>query len=247
MPPRILIETCKHQLFLQAFRKFMQAEHAEENLLFLFDKNGNEAVYSKYIKDGAPEQVNLPAKIVTPLKTLASQKKWSAMGPGLKEARKIIAANTNDGGLKRFLDSPAGQWPTFLLATGVDGSKAKTMEALLKVFRAPRTPQDKQEAYEAMLKMTNKALLNPALRELGLEPPAPIIRPKGDPSKALKVMGVNEPQRTQMARLLADYARASSKTHRATIIDQMEAVAKGIVKRDVIVAGLKSSGLYTEQ
>jgi hypothetical protein len=247
MPPKIQIEACKHQLFLQAFRKFMQAEHAEENLLFLFDKNGNEAVYNKYVKEGATEQVNLPDKIVAPLKALAAQKKWSAMGPGLKEARKVIAANTNDGGLKRFIDSPGGKWPTFLPATGVDGSKAKTMEALMKVFRAPRTPQDKQEAYDAMLKMTNKALLNPALRDLGLQPPAPVIRSKGDPSKALKVMGVKEPQRTQLAKLIADYAKASSKIHRATILDQMEVVAKGVVKRDLIVAGLKSSGLYTEQ
>lgn len=185
MPSRVFIENCKHQLFLQAFRKFLQAEQAEDNFLFLLDKNGNEKVYNTYIRDSAPAQINLPDSLASPLKALASQKKWSAMGPGLKAARKLIAANINDGALRRFLDSPAGKWPAFLLATGVDGSKARTMEALLRVFRAPRTPADRYAAYAAMLKMTNKALLNPALREFGEQPPPPVIRVRGDPSKAL--------------------------------------------------------------
>jgi hypothetical protein len=193
MPPKILIENVKHKLFLQEFLKlflqeflkFMRVERSEENVLFLFDKNNNEARYNRFIKPGAPQEVKLPDKIRAPLAALAAQKKWSAMGPGLKDARKAIAASTNDGGLRRFLASPAGQWPAFLLATGVDGSKAATMEALLKVFKNGRTPQDKQDAYAAMLKMTNKALLNPALRELGVEPPPPIILTKRDRSKAV--------------------------------------------------------------
>src|SRR5687768_4665509 len=127
MPPKVLIENVKHKLFLQAFRKFMQGESAEENLLFLIDKGSNEARYSSYIRSGAPREVKLPDKIRKPLAALAAQKKWSAMGPGLKEARKFIAAHTNEGGLQRFMASPAGQWPAFLLATGVDGSKAATM------------------------------------------------------------------------------------------------------------------------
>ncbi len=245
MPPRVLIENVKHQIFLLEFRKFLKSEYAEENLLFLQDKGNGEVLYNKYIKPGAPQEVNLPDKIKTPLAALAAQKKWSAMAPVLKEARKIIAANTNDGGLKRFMDSPAGKWPVFLLTTGVDGSKAATMEALLKVFKNGRTPQDKQDAYGAMLKMTNKALLNPALRELGLEPP-PMLLTKGDPSKALRVLGVKDPLKTQMTRLIADYTRATSKSHRATVLDRMEKAAQGVVKNDAIVAALKTSGLYRE-
>src|SRR5687767_4298252 len=147
MPPRVLIENVKHRLFLEALRAFVRGGKDEASLGFLLDKNNNEARYLKYIKPGAPQELKLPDPLRATLVTLAAQKKWSAMGTGLKEARRLVAASTNAGGLKRFMDSPAGQWPTFLLATGVDGSKAATMEALLKVYRNGRTPQDKQEAY----------------------------------------------------------------------------------------------------
>jgi hypothetical protein len=186
MPPKVLIENVKHKRFLDEFRRFMKSEQAENHLLFLIDKSGNEERYNKFLKDGAALEVKfkLPDKVKLTLTALASQKKWSAMGPGLKEARKLVAAHTNSGLLPRFMESPAGRWPTFLLATGVDGTKAQTMEALMKIFRNGRTPQDKYQAYVAMLKMTNKALLNPALRELGEQPPAPVIRLNGDASKA---------------------------------------------------------------
>lgn len=59
-------------------------------------------------------------------------------------------------------------------------------------------------------------------------------------------MSANEPQRSQMARHLADYARARSNSHRAIVLDQMEVVAKGSMKKDAIVAALKSSGRYEE-
>jgi hypothetical protein len=246
MPPSVLIENVKHKLFLEAFRKFLLAERAEVNLLFLFDKSNNEVRYHKFIRDGAPQAISLPDSIRQPLAALAAQKKWGAMGPCLREARKVIAALTNDDSLPRFLASTAGRLPGFLLATGVDGAKARTMEALLRVFQAGRTPQDQREAYAAMLKLTNKALLNPALRELGLEPPPPELRPRGDPDKALKLLGVNGSQSAQMAQLIAAYAQARSKAHRATVLGQMEQLARGAVKDDTIVAALKSSHLWVE-
>jgi hypothetical protein len=168
------------------------------------------------------------------------------MSPGIKAARQYVAAQTNEGGLRRFLASSAGQVPAFLLATGVDGPKAKTMEALLKVYRNGRTPQDKLEAYQAMLKLTNKALLNPALRELGLEPPPPVIRPARDPNRALRLLGVKGAQATQLSRLLMDYARATTKSQRAALLDQMKVAAQGAVKDQAIIAALKTSGLYRE-
>jgi hypothetical protein len=182
MPPTVLIEKVKHQVFLRALREFLKGEHADKNLRFLHDKSSSEALFNQYIRPDAADALDLPESIRAPLAALASQKKWGAMGPGLKQARKAVAAHTNNGLLQRFMDSPGGKWPTFLLAVGVDGSKARTMEALLKAYQAGRTPQDKRDAYNAMLKMTNKALLNPALRELGVEPPPPVIRATGDPA-----------------------------------------------------------------
>ena len=246
MPSRVLIENVKHRVFLEAFRQFLRVERAEKNLQFLLDKSNNEVLYQQYLRTDAPYELNLPDKLKAPLAALASQKQWSRMSTGIKEARRHIAAQTNDGGLRRFLASPAGQVPAFLLATGVDGPKAKTMEALLKVYRNGRTPQDKQEAYQAMLKLTNKALLNPALRELGLEPPPPVIRPARDPNRALRLLGVKGAQATQLSRLLLDYARATNRSQRAALIDQMKAVTQGAVKDQAIITALKTSGLYRE-
>ena len=246
MAPRVLIEHVKHRVFLEAFRQFLRVEQAEVCLQFLLDKSNNEILYQQYLRPDAPKAISLPEKLKAPLVALASQKQWSRMSPGIREARKLIAAQTNDGGLRRFLASPAGQVPGFLLATGVDGPKAKTMEALLKVYRSGRTPQDKQEAYQAMLKLTNKALLNPALRDLGLEPPPPVIRPARDPNKAVRLLGVRGPQAAQLTRLIMDYARATSKSQRAALFDQMKLAAQGDVKDQALIAALKTSGLYRE-
>src|SRR5262245_6701437 len=105
MPPTVLIERVKHQTFLRAFMTYLKSEQAEENLLFLLDKGNNEVLFNKYIKKDAPDEINIPDKIRAPLIALAGQQKWSSMAAGLKEARRVIAANTNDGGLKRFLAS----------------------------------------------------------------------------------------------------------------------------------------------
>jgi hypothetical protein len=246
MPPPVLIEHVKHRVFLEAFRQFLRADRAEDSLLFLVDKRNHETLYQQYLRPGAPHAVSLPEALSARLAALASQKKWTGMSAGLKEARKHVAAAVNDGALRRFLASPAGQGPAFLLATGVDGPKTKTMEALLKVYRNGRTPQDKQEAYQAMLKLTNKALLNPALRALGLEPPPPVIRPVRDPGKAVRLLGVKGPRAAELSSLITDYARATSRTQRAALINQMETLAQGAGQDQTVIAALKTSGLYRE-
>ena len=245
MPP-ISVQTVKNQFFLKELLEFIKKEHADENFLFLFDKSSNEAIYNKYIKVGSPKEVNISSALRMPLDTLAAGKKWSSMAAGIKNARAEITNVVNQGPVPRFVVTKDGKWAVFMLMAGIDGSKVSTMEALIKVFQTGRTAQDKQEAYDAMLKLSNKALLNPAMRQWGLTPPAPVVRPKGDPSKALRVLGVPEPLKKEMTKLIADYAKAASKTHRATVIDQMERAAKGVVKHDAIVAALKASGLYSE-
>lgn len=246
MPAPVLIEHVKHRFFLEAFRQFLRAERAEDNLLFLLDKRNPETLYQQYLRPGAPHPVSLPEAVGARLALLASQKKWTSMSASLKEARKHAAAAVNEGALRRFLASPAGQVPAFLLATGVDGPKTKTMEALLKVYRNGRTPPDKQEAYQAMLRLTNKALLNPALRGLGLEPPPPVIRPMRDPSKAVRLLGVKGPRAAELSDLISDYARATNRSQRAALLNQMESLAQGAANDQTVIAALKTSGLYRE-
>jgi hypothetical protein len=108
MPPTVLIEKVKHQVFLRAFREFLKGEAAGRNLRFLKDKSSHEALYHQYIRPDAPDLLDLPENVRAPLAVLADQKRWNAMGPGLKEARKVVAAHTNNGVLQRFMDSPGG-------------------------------------------------------------------------------------------------------------------------------------------
>src|SRR5260221_4484733 len=179
-----------NQYFLKALREYTKTEHSEENMLFVYSKASNEVVYNAYVKVHAPLQVNISSALRSPLDTLAASKKWSAMAAPMLAARKEITKVLTQDALPRFLVTPAGKRANFMLTLKLDAARADTMVGLLTVFAKPRTPEDKQAAYDAMLKLANMALLNPALRALGMEPPAKPVAKKGDPAKALKVMGV---------------------------------------------------------
>lgn len=122
------------------------------------------------------------------------------MPAGSAAACKEIGTIIKQGPVPRFLVTPAGKLASAALMMRSDGSKVTSMEALIKVYETGRTPQDKREAYDALLKLTPQGLLNPVLRELGLQPPVPVVRPKGDRSNALRVLGVQEPLKSQMTK-----------------------------------------------
>ncbi len=129
------------------------------------------------------------------------------MPAGIAAARKEIGTLTNQGPVPRFLVTAAGKLSSAALMMRSDGSKVTSMEALIKVYETGRTPQDKKGAYDALLKLTPEGPLNPALRELGLQPPVPVVRPKGDRSNALQVLGVQEPPKSQMTKPIGDFTR----------------------------------------
>jgi hypothetical protein len=238
------IETVKNKYFLQQFRAFVEKEHATENFLFVFDPGNNQVLYDKYIKVGVPLEVNISDKQREPLTALATAKKWSAMSAPLKVARAEIAKLLNEGPLPRFKATEAGKRANFMLTLALDGPKATQMTGLLAVFEKPRTPEDKVAAHAAMQKLSPLAKLNPALRELGLEPPARVLPKKGDPTKALKLMGVPTKLVPAMTKLIAAYGAAASASDKQKALAEMDKIAKDIVKHDAIIAALKSSGLY---
>ncbi len=237
------IESVKNKYFLERLHEHIKKEFSEENFLFVYDKSNNQVLYEKYIKVGAPREVNISGAQRSALIALAAAKKWTAMSAPMLVARKEVIKLINSDSLPRFLASDDGKLASFMLAVGADGPKATNLAGLLKVYERPRTPEDKQAAYAAMLKLANMSLLNPALRALGLEPPARVMPKKGDPAKALKLMGVPSKLVPQMTKLIGDYAKATTPSARATALAQMDKIAKDVVKHDAIVAALKSSGL----
>jgi hypothetical protein len=86
----------------------------------------------------------------------------------------------------------------------------------------------------AMLKLANMALLNAAMREMGLEPPARVLPKKGVPASMMPAM----------TRLVQEYASAADDDGRKAAPLKMDKLGGVIVKHDVIIAGLKASGLY---
>jgi len=232
-----------NKYFLKALQEYLKKEHSEENYLFTYTKATNEVVYNTYIKASAPLQVNISSALRIPLDKLAVAKKWSGMNAGMLAARKEIIKVISEDSMPRFLATPEGKRANFMLTLKLDTPKAETMAGLLTVYKSPRTPEDKQAAYDAMLKLAAMALLNPAMRTLGVEPPAKPVAKKGDPAKALKLMGVPSKIAPQMTKLIEVYRTAGSERVRTEALSQMDTLAKGIVKHDAIVAGLKGSGL----
>jgi hypothetical protein len=87
-------------------------------------------------------------------------------------------------------------------------------------------------------------LLNPAMRELGLEPPAPVLPKKGDPARALMVMGAPAGMMPAMTRLAQEYAGAAAHAGQKAALQKMDSLGGVIVKHDVIMARLKAGSNY---
>src|SRR5260370_35059077 len=84
------IETVKNKYFLDRLHEHIKKEFSEENFLFVYDKSNNQVLYEKYIKEGAPREVNISSAQRKPLIQLAAAKKGSAMTAPLQGARKKL-------------------------------------------------------------------------------------------------------------------------------------------------------------
>ena len=119
-------------------------------------------------------------------------------------------------------------------------AKANSLAGFLEVYWTPRTNEDKEQAYRAMLKIVSAATLNPVLKKYGRGYVAP---PKPTGVKALMVMGIGPADAADMVKLTQDYKAVKSPIAKAAILEAMEVIAKKYAKADNLQARLRESGL----
>lgn len=215
--------------------KYLVANGQEESYLFLYDRTDNRKAYDRYIKEGAPKQVNIPYAIRKELDKQATAGAWSAMDANMAKARKSITEMLNADVMTRFAVSdeykgyqlsqdatPAGK---LAAALKLKSPKAEQAAGLLKVYHDARTPVDKFQAYEALAKLAGgEAKLNIAFKAAGVAAP-PALK-TGNPDKALtefvRLTKVTDPKvKTAMQALLKKYASASLRSARAKVEDEI--------------------------
>jgi hypothetical protein len=147
-------------------REYMNKNFNRENFEFYFTTEGNEVVYNKYVKLGAPEQVNVPAKLLAPLDTLAASGQWDKMAAPMAAARHSIAGMAFDDVLVRFAQTDEyKRWyvakhkkPTdegaraLKTLTGFlkSSKNAAQLKALMLVVEGGRTLADRKAAFKAI-------------------------------------------------------------------------------------------------
>jgi hypothetical protein len=211
--------------------KYLVANGQEESYLFLYEKTDNRKAYERYIKEDAPKQVNIPYAIRKELDKQAKASEWGAMDANLAKARKSIAEMLNADVMTRFAVSdeykgyqlskdatPAGK---LAAALKLKSPKVEQAAGLLKVYHDARTPTEKFQAYEALVKLAGgEAKLNAAFKAAGVTAP-PALK-KGNPDKALaefvRLTKTTDPKvKTAMQALLKKYNSASLRSARATV------------------------------
>src|SRR5262249_11913919 len=99
-----------------------------ENVDFYFSKLSNEQQYKQFIKEGAPQQVNISAELRKKMDVLAASSsplKYRSMTPHITAARAeikaLLARNTLAPG--RFWADRSGKAATVILALGLNEDK----------------------------------------------------------------------------------------------------------------------------
>ena len=156
---------------------FMKKDNSDEQFDFYFSTDSNEIKFNKFIRCGAPREINLDYRVKNQLRNLARTGQWSAMDAPLKQAKDQIAASITNYVLGPFRYTPEyNRWHvakhreltdegviTFNLLK-LDLSKAEneaTLKALMFVVESGRTPADRKAAFkkiDKLLKFRAKAV-----------------------------------------------------------------------------------------
>lgn len=87
-----------------ALMRYMKGKHCEENFLFYFAKGDPMALYDRFIKSGAPMEVNLDSKLTKAAAQIASagdaKMMQKVIDQGKKKADAMIRSDTMPGFLK---------------------------------------------------------------------------------------------------------------------------------------------------
>jgi hypothetical protein len=166
--PELIFDEAKKDAQLRALLKtFMEKSGLDETFEFLYtSESSNETLYNRFIKSGAPMEVNIDGAQKNPLDDLARAGQWDRMDDGIKAARKFLIKTLQDDVKLKFGRSDEyRRWvvqktkkPT---AEGVAAVKALTkllksskdstkLTPLMVVVQGGRTLADRKEAYTAI-------------------------------------------------------------------------------------------------
>jgi hypothetical protein len=166
MPDLIFEEARKDAQLRGLLQVFMKRSGLDETFDFVYSSEKNQALYTKYIKDGAPMQVNIDETQRAPLDALAKAGEWDKMDAGMKTARNFLIKTLQDDVKLKFGRSDEyKRWlvqktkkPTAggvkavaalqkLLKSSKDASR---LTPLMVVVEGGRSLGDRKEAYEAI-------------------------------------------------------------------------------------------------
>ncbi|GEM_PF-1741178 len=107
--------------------KFSIKEQTDENILFYFDKGNMAGIYPKYIKSGAPKEINIAAPLRTELTAAFTAKDEAAFKVAQEKAR-VAIAKLSEQIIDRFKAS--NEYKFMLARTAAEQNAAKAMKVL---------------------------------------------------------------------------------------------------------------------
>jgi hypothetical protein len=180
MPDQIFEEARKDAQLRALLKTFMEKAGQDETFEFIFTSEANnQTLYNRFIRSGAPMEVNIDGAQKDPLDDLARAGRWDQMGAGLKAARKFLIGTFESEVRLKFARSdeyrryvvqktkkPTAEGVkavtalTKLLKSSKDATK---LTPLMVVVQGGRTPGDRKEAYEALGKLLKDKSKLPAV------------------------------------------------------------------------------------
>lgn len=166
--PDLIFDEAKKDAQLRALLKtFMEKSGLDETFEFLYtSESNNQTLYNRFIKSGAPMEVNIDGAQKDPLDDLARAGQWDRMDDGIKASRKFLIKTLQDDVKLKFGRSdeyrrwvvqktkkPTAEGAaavkalTKLLKSSKDSTK---LTPLMVVVQGGRTLNDRKEAYTAI-------------------------------------------------------------------------------------------------
>jgi len=148
---------------------YLKQTFAEENFEFYFSTEGNRVKYQKYIRTGAPKEINITYDTRARLQQLAENGQWAQMNALMKVAKAEIGRLMSDDSLpklqktdeysrwwvaknKKLTDKGTKAFDLLKKNLGI-GKKEADLKALMLIVEGGRTAADRKAAYEKVNKM----------------------------------------------------------------------------------------------
>lgn len=170
MPDMIFEEARKDAQLRALLKTFMERSGLDETFEFIYtSEKNNQTLYTRFIKSGAPMEVNIDGAQKDPLDDMAEAGQWDRMDDGMQAARKFLIKTLQDDLKLKF--GRSDEYRRWLVQktkkpTAEGLAAVKTLTRLLKsskdapkltplmvVVQGGRTPADRKEAYTEIGKL----------------------------------------------------------------------------------------------